>query len=166
MIVKLLIKTTTNQKLITFASSANFYIYFAKYGRRPSFSNLTESRKHENKQQHQPRQQQQQQQHRQHHPRRPRLESVESHEICVPTETMSGNGFSTSSESTLRRHVTIANSKKVKAVMQQQQQQQIIRQISIENEIQTVPDDDDECTCNLRSIIIHHQESLNIETRN
>ena len=154
--------TNVSHLLVTFASSANFYIYFAKYGRRPSFNYFNESRRGDRYQQQQqqinspqlPTEQQHQRRGRQ------RLESVESREV-PPTEAVSGNAFSSvSNQSSIRRKVLIvSNGKKMNKFNVKQKNSQVV--VSNENEIQAVEEERDKCTCNLRSIIIHQSDVNN-----
>jgi hypothetical protein len=65
---------------------------------------------------------------------------------------VSGHGCSNSTESTLRRQLLISNGNKI--VFQEQHQMQKPKQNEKE---------DDECTCNLRSIIIHQVDVINAQ---
>ena len=160
--------TNVSHLLVTFASSANFYIYFAKYGRRPSFNYFNESRRGDRSQQQQHQMNSPQLPTEQQHQRRgrPRLESVESREVesrevesrkVRPTEAMSGNAFSNvSNQSSITRKVVIvSNGKKLNKFSVKQKKSQVV---SNENEVQA---EEDKCTCNLGSIIIHQTDVHN-----
>ena len=153
--------TNVSHLLVTFASSANFYIYFAKYGRRPSFNYFNESRRGDRSQPQQQQMNSPQLPTEQQHQRRgrPRLESVESREV-PPTEAMSGNAFSNASDqSSIRRKVVIvSNGKKLNKYSVKQKKSQVV---SNENEVQAEEESVDKCTCNLRSIIIHQTDVHN-----
>ena len=153
--------TNVSHLLVTFASSANFYIYFAKYGRRPSFNYFNESRRGDRSQQQQQQMNSPQLPTEQQHQRRgrPRLESVESGEVR-PTEAMSGNAFSNvSNQSSITRKVVIvSNGKKLNKFSVKQKKSQVV---SNENEMQAEEESGDKCTCNLRSIIIHQTDVHN-----
>ena len=169
--------TNVSHLLVTFASSANFYIYFAKYGRRPSFNYFNESRRGDRSQQQQQQMNSPQLPTEQQHQRRgrPRLESVESREVesrevesrevesreVPPTEAMSGsNAFSNfSNQSSIRRKVVIvSNGKKLNKFSVKQKKSQVV---SNENEVQAEEESVAKCTCNLGSIIVHQTDVHN-----